>query len=72
MAFDKAKNQGTEIPPAVVAAITASLCAMIGKPASEFTYKSIQRVSGRASRWSMAGTADLILSRQRILERGNS
>jgi hypothetical protein len=70
LACDVVKNKGRELSPAVVVAITASLCAMINKPATDFTYKAIRRVYDSHHGWSKAGTTDLISSRQRILGRG--
>ncbi|ATW24352.1 OadG family protein [Candidatus Formimonas warabiya] len=59
------------ISPALVAAITASICAMTGKSAEEFTFTAIRRVSGSHPVWSFVGTTDIIATRQRFIERGN-
>ncbi|MGI6684726.1 MAG: OadG family protein [Bacillota bacterium] len=59
------------ISPAVVAAITASICALTGKSAEEFHFTAIRRVSGMKPMWSLMGTQDIISTRQRFIERGN-
>lgn len=59
------------ISPAVVAAITASICLMTGKSAEEFKFKAIRRAAGNYPVWTLVGTTDLIANRQRFFERGN-
>lgn len=59
------------ISPAVVAAITASICLMTGKSAEEFKFKAIRRAAGGYPVWTLVGTTDLIANRQRFFERGN-
>jgi sodium pump decarboxylase gamma subunit len=63
------KNQS--ISPAVVAAITATICALTGKTAEEFKFTEIRRVSHNRPIWSIAGTQDIMSTRQRFIERGN-
>lgn len=63
--------QDGSISPAVVAAIMASVCAMTGKPAEELKFTAIRRISGIQPVWAMVGTADVISTRQRFIERGN-
>jgi sodium pump decarboxylase gamma subunit len=63
------KNQS--ISPAVVAAITATICALTGKTAEEFKFTEIRRVSHIRHTWSVAGTQDIMSTRQRFIERGN-
>lgn len=67
---DKGKNQ-EGISPAVVAAITAAICALTGKSAEEFRFKEIRRASGSQPMWATVGTADIMSTRQRFIERGN-
>ncbi|ATW24445.1 hypothetical protein DCMF_06315 [Candidatus Formimonas warabiya] len=59
------------ISPAVVAAITASICALTGKTAEEFKFTEIRRASGSQPVWSFIGTNDVIATRQRFIEKGN-
>ena len=59
------------ISPAVVAAITASICAITGKSSEEFKFTKIRRISEVKPVWSMVGTQDIMLTRQRFIERGN-
>ena len=59
------------ISPAVVAAITASICILTGKSSEEFKFTKIRRISEVKPVWSMVGTQDIMLTRQRFIERGN-
>jgi len=59
------------ISSAVVAAITASICALTGKSAEEFRFKEIRRASGSQPMWAMVGTSEIMSTRQRFIERGN-
>ncbi|MGI6066684.1 MAG: OadG family protein [Bacillota bacterium] len=60
------------ISPAVVAAITAAVCMMTGKTASEFKFASIRRAQDGQPVWALMGTNDIIATRQRYTERGIS
>lgn len=59
------------ISAAVIAAITASICALTGKSASEFRFTEIKRATNSQPMWALVGTSDLITNRQRFNERGN-
>lgn len=59
------------ISPAVVAAITAAVCMMTGKTASEFRFTAIHRAQEGQPVWALMGTSDIIATRQRYTERGN-
>lgn len=70
----EAKNlEGNQegVSAAVIAAITASICALTGKSATEFRFTEIKRVTNSQPMWAMVGTSDIISNRQRFNERGN-
>jgi len=67
---DKNQEEGG-ISPALVAAITASICMVTGKSAQEFKFTAIKRISGNQPVWGLVGTTDIISTRQRFIERGN-
>lgn len=69
VSYEKTYTGG--ITPALVAAITASVCMMTGKSAEEFKFKAIKRVPGNQPVWGLVGTTDIISTRQRFIERGN-
>ncbi|ATW27752.1 hypothetical protein [Candidatus Formimonas warabiya] len=66
----KEKNQES-ISPAIIAVITASICAMTVKSAEEFVFTAIRRVPGSHPVWAFVGTTEMMAARQRLMERGN-
>lgn len=57
------------ITPSVVAAITVAIAMSLGKSTNDIKFTSIRRASGGEAVWSKMGTADIITTRQRYLDR---
>ncbi|MGI6712740.1 MAG: OadG family transporter subunit [Bacillota bacterium] len=63
-------SNSTAISPTVVAAIMGAVCMMTGRSVSNLKLTSIKRAGNGQALWSAMGTNEIIVTRQRFLERG--
>jgi Na+-transporting methylmalonyl-CoA/oxaloacetate decarboxylase gamma subunit len=67
---ERKNRNDTAISPAVVAAIMCAVCMMTGSSAGSLKFTSIKRAGSGQSLWTAMGTNEIIVTRQRFLERG--